>query len=86
MRWRDGSRVGRAVPGGEEVALPEAAADPFEFGKLSVGLDAFGDGVQPEGVGELETGADEGGTLEAAFDPFDERSRNLENVEGERAQ
>jgi hypothetical protein len=55
-------------------------------GRLLGLLDALGDGVELEGVAQLDDRVGQGGVLPALADPVDERLVDLEHVDREAAQ
>jgi hypothetical protein len=55
-------------------------------GRLLGLLDALGDGVELEGVAQLDDRVGQGGVLAALADPVDERLVDLEHVDREAAQ
>jgi hypothetical protein len=56
----------------------EAAAKPLELGHLGRVLDALGDDLEAEEVGDAQDGVGEGGLLGPAQQPVDERLGQLE--------
>src|SRR5207247_4562083 len=77
-------RGGRGA--GEQVPLPEVAAEAAQDPELLVGLDALGDRGQVEGVGERDDRGCDRRVLRLVAEPGDKRSVDLERVDGEAAQ
>src|SRR3954468_2501800 len=70
----------------EEEALAELAAQRAQQLQLLGGLDALGDHLHAQRAAKLEDHAQEGRLLRAPRGALDERARDLEHVEGQRAQ
>ena len=71
---------------GEVVALAELAAELAEGGQLLGCLDAFGDRLQTERLGEGEDAPGQGGVLGAPGHAGDKGAVDLENVDREALQ
>src|SRR5512132_107214 len=78
---------GELVEGAGEVeALAEAATQALQLGRLGRVLDALGDDLQVEEVGDAQDGVGEGGLLGTPQQPVHERLGQLEGVHRQVAQ
>ncbi len=68
---------------GVEVSLGLVAAKGLEVGELVVGLDAFGDCAQSEGVGQRDDGGDDGFVVGVGGDAGHEGAVDLDDVDRE---
>src|SRR2546423_7880650 len=73
-----GGNVGARPGPGEQIALRGVATKRRQLPELAVGLDAFGDHGEAEGVAEADDGGDDRRVLRVRAQPVDERTVHLD--------